>query len=174
MKRQQNLTETLNRPPLFWVYPEHDDKQPEVLTHVNGEILIFHHEYRKVIKAFLKIHGKNNPDGTINKNIKGNRIIKTSSDDSEENNADGTKNKKMQGNKIIKTSSHNRNRWAVKVSPFYSIFNWVSYSTKQQVKSRTQHMLETPRKPYQDKDKLGYISAELKRQSTKFYQENVR
>ena len=139
------LTDILQRNPLFWLYPEYDDKKTQILTHTNGEIVIYPHEFRKLIKAFLKIHGKNNTDGTKNKNL--------------------------QGNKIIKTLTPSRNKWAVKVSNFYSIYNWVAYSTKQQKEKRIIHQLNAPKKIYTDKDKLYYISADLKKSATNLYKE---
>ena len=85
------------------------------------------------------------------------------------NNTDGAKNKNLQGNKIIKTLTHSRNKWAVKVSSFYSIYNWVAYSTKQQKEKRIIHQLNARKKQYTDKDKLYYISADLRKAAANLY-----
>jgi hypothetical protein len=142
------LTKALNRKPLFWLAPEYDDEETQVLTHTNGEILIYPNEFIKLAKAFIQIHGKNN--------------------------AGAKKNSTLQGNKIIRLLTPSRNRWAVKRSLFYSIYNWASYATKQQNQKKLLCRIANPRKQYVEKDNLVYISAELKRLSTNFYNKNIR
>ena len=144
----RKLTTILGRSPLFWLAPEFDDKKSQILTHSNGEILLYPDEFQLFIDTFINIHDKNI--------------------------ADSTKVNKMQRNKIIKALVPEREKWGYKVSTFYSIFNWVSYSTKQQNDRRQEWRRTNPREPYQEKDSHYYIPDELKKMAAVVYNNNIR
>jgi hypothetical protein len=136
-KISKELTAALGRKPLYWLTAEYDSsfltdlvtKKNKTLSHSNGEILLYPDEYRTFIDAMLKVHGKNSDSGT--------------------------KDKRMRENKIIVTSTPKRASEAVKHGNFYSIFNWVSYTSKH-------------------KDDLYYISSELRKSAAATYTRDIK
>gem|GEM_PF-1794458 len=138
---------------------------PGTITHVNGEILINPDNLPAVRKAFVRmfraaekrtINQAQATGGTINTNPAPDSVI-------------------------IKFLVPSRNGWTVRCGKFYSVFNWCSYASKQDVERarnarRTwfDHHLQKKPIPAPNKEKFCYISSDLNKLSTQFYNENIR
>jgi hypothetical protein len=143
-KIQRKLSSALGRSPLFWTAPEYDDRKTRILTHSNGEILLYPNEYQTFIDAMLAVHGKNRG---LDK-----------------------KGKKIPDKDVTKTPTTSRTTWAIKRSLFYSICNWVSYSTKPQ-----KHMIrDNYLYKIKNVDNGYYISAGLRSAAAAAYNNNIK
>jgi hypothetical protein len=143
-KIQRKLSSALGRSPLFWTAPEYDDRKTRILTHSNGEILLYPNEYQTFIDAMLAVHGKNRG---LDK-----------------------KGKKIPDKDVTETPTTSRTTWAIKRSLFYSICNWVSYSTKPQ-----KHMIrDNYLYKIKNVDNGYYISAGLRSAAAAAYNNNIK
>jgi hypothetical protein len=143
-KIQRKLSSALGRNVYFWTAPEYDNRKTRIFTHLNGEILIYPNEYQTFINAMLAVHGKNR--------------------------ALDKKGKKIPDKDVTKTSTTSRTTWAIKRSLFYSICNWVSYSTKPQ-----KHMIrDNYLYKIKNVDNGYYISAGLRSAAAAAYNNNIK
>lgn len=143
---QKLLKKTLNRTILMWFTLE---KTTEATDHIHAEILLKKSEIKNFCRALRK-HFKWREGGVT-----------------------AALNNKHLNNKHIVRTSLNRRKSLPESS---SIFNWVNYSTKQIVETRQQHVRKDCMKAFttQFPNENVYISAELKKLSSSFYNNNVR
>ncbi len=154
-KIQQKLTAALNRGVLFWMTRETDGKSfDKTLTHYHGEILINPNEYKQVKKAFLQLfNAKNKPVQAHH-----NTIIKNP----------------MPDKAIIDLHVSARNSNTANHGKFYSIFNWVAYSTKQELGRKKENFVcQIQKKQLPSKQKFHYVSANLNKAASNFYKANI-
>ena len=152
---QRRLSSCLNRPVLFWTTRENDGKNyDKTVTHLNGEILIYQHEFENVRQAFRDIysHNQNKPTEAH----------------------DGTKPNKTMLPYAIRFPIAKRHKETAKHGEFYSVFNWVGYSTKQdQDRDRERFKCRIQKKPIPERENFHYIQSDLNKLASQFYSENI-
>jgi hypothetical protein len=142
-KIQRKLSTALGRNVYFWTAPEYDNRKTRILTHLNGEILLYHNEYQTFIDAMLVIHGKNR--------------------------AVGKNGEKIPDDSVTVTPTSSRTAQAVKRSLFYAVYNWASYSTKTPEYQKADNYLNK----IKNIENGCYISAGLKSSAAVAYNSHI-
>lgn len=154
---QRKLKKTLGETPLYWLTTEYDNQKETSGKHLNGEILLQPGELEKCKQAFKELFGLY----CINPDTGKPRIS-----------ADGTIRQKKGLRFAIDFPTQSRRNEARKHGEFYSVFNWVSYSTKQFTRRKF------ARTYAKESAKVGepfyYISAELNKLTAAFYANQIR
>lgn len=140
-------------------------KLDKKITHINGEILLLPSDLPAVKKAFVQMFR------TAEKR-KRNQAQAT----------DGTiSTKPVPSDVIIKFPIQSRNLNAHLYGKFYSVFNFVSYSFKQDVERALDYrrtyfdcQIQRKQQPLPDKEKFCYVSKDLNSSAKNFYNGNIR
>lgn len=158
-KIQRKLSSALDRTVLLWTTRENDGSRScRIVTHINGEILINPDELPRVKKAFKEIFGS---------------IKKPPKKPTQP--ADATITSKDALPYAIRFPMGSRNRQAAKYGKFYSIFNWASYTTKQELdRKRERFDCHIQKKQQPSDEKFHYISADLNKLAAEFYTANIK
>jgi len=154
---QRKLKHTFGITPLYWLTTEYDNHKERHGKHLNGEILLYPGQLEKCEQSFEKLFGLH----WINPNTKKPRM-----------NADGTIRQKKGLRFAIDFPIESRRNQARLYGEFYSVFNWVSYGTKQF--TRRWFARKYTKESVRGKESFCFISSDLNNLSTQFYNENIR
>lgn len=154
---QRKLKDTFGITPLYWLTTEYDNQREECGKHLNGEILLHVGEREKCEQAFKELFGLHDIDPATKKPII---------------NANGTIKQKKMLRFAIDFPIKSRRKQARLYGEFYSVYNWVSYGTKQFTKRWFARKYTN--ESVKGKEPFHYISAELNKQAAKLYNENIK
>ncbi len=150
-KIQRKLQSTLKRNPLYWITKENDGGLDNTITHINGEILLLQEELEKCRQAFKELFGLHEID------------------------AGGTIRAKPMLPYAIRFPLTSRLKEAAKYGEFYSVYNWPSYSTKQDSdRNREQFKNKLLKKPLAYNENFHSISSDLNDLATQFYNDTIK
>jgi hypothetical protein len=145
-KIQRKLQSRLQRNPLYWVTKENDGGLDKTITHINGEILLFQGELEKCRQSFKELFGLHELD------------------------VSGTTKAKTMLNHAIRFPMTSRLKEAAKHGEFYTVYNWVGYSIKQERDRNIERFKnQFRRKPQPNKENFHFISRELNKLAIQFY-----
>jgi hypothetical protein len=154
---QRKLKATLQETPMYWLTTEYDNQKENSGKHLNGEILLYPNELEKCKQAFKELFGLHRIDPETKKHVL---------------NADGTIKQKNGLRFAINFPISSRNKIAKKEGDFYTVFNWVSYSTKQF--TRRWYARKFTKESLKTKEPFHFISENLNLAASTFYLENIR
>ena len=154
---QRKLKTILHDVPMYWLTTEYDNQKEDSGKHLNGEILLQPNELEKCEQAFKELFGQHRINPETKKPIF---------------NADGSIKQKKGLRFAINFPIASRNDTAKKEGDFYSVFNWVSYSTKQF--SRRWYARRYAKESKKTKEPFHFISANLNLAASTFYFENIK
>jgi hypothetical protein len=154
---QRKLKDTFGKTPLYWLTTEYDNQKEEYGKHLNGEIFLQQGEREKCEKAFEELFGLHSVNPATNK---------------PRMNADGTIRQKKGLRFAIDFPLDSRRTQTRLHGEFYSVYNWVSYSTKQFTRRRFAR--KYTKESVRVKEPFHYICAELNKLALIFYFENIR
>ncbi|EGW20632.1 hypothetical protein [Methylobacter tundripaludum] len=154
---QRKLKDIFGTTPLYWLTTEYDNQKEQYGKHLNGEILLRPGGLEKCEQAFKELFGLH----WINSDTKKPRM-----------NADGTIRQKKGLRFAIDFPIESRRNQARLYGEFYSVFNWVSYGTKQF--TRRWFARKYTKESVRGKESFCFISSDLNELSTQFYNENIK
>jgi hypothetical protein len=154
---QRKLQDTFGTTPLYWLTTEYGNHKEQHGKHLNGEILLYPEQLKKCEFAFKELFGLHwvNPDtGRLRMNT------------------DGTIRQKKGLKFAIDFPIESRRNQARLHGEFYSVFNWVSYGTKQF--TRRWFARKYTKESIKQNESFVYVSAGLHQLSSSFYDENIK
>lgn len=168
-KIQRKLFPILKSNALMWTTAEYFGdgyrKLDKKITHINGEILLLPSDLPAVKRAFVQMF--------------------RTAEKRKRNQAQATggmiSTNPVPSDVIIKFPIQSRNLNTHLYGLLYSIYNWVSYSFKQDEERALDYrrtcfdcQIQKKPRPLPDNEKFYYISKELNSMAAKFYNENIR
>jgi hypothetical protein len=154
---RRKLKDTFGIIPLYWLTTEYDNHQEQYGKHLNGEISLYPGQLEICKQAFKELFGLH----WIDPDTKKPRM-----------NADGTIRQKKGLRFAIDFPIASRRNQARLYGEFYSVFNWVSYGTKQF--TRRWFSRKYTKESVKGNESFYYISADLNKQGAEFYNKNIK